>query len=687
MRIQACGPFFPATVLRQPDETLRAVPVATFALELQRLGVTAPPGLSVVPPPEGTNVYEQSVAVDLADLRAALAAAGMRSSRIDRRLAEYRAVRATLQERACPGECSTGFGRPAPLPPVARPTPPSVPEGLPAEFAGYLEGLISYRFDRTNEARSAWLSLLALPASERRQRTVWAAYMLGRSWSDADPAQAVAWFRKTRQFHEEGFPDTLGLTAASLGWEGRAEWRRRDLARAIELYLQQLATGDASAIASLHIVATNVVASGPRELARLAAQDPARRVVTACFLSRESGWNDARPWLAAIESAGVHDVAGTDRLAWLAYQAGDAARADRWLRAARPESPAGQWVRAKLLLRAGKLDEAAAVLAGLVRAFPRDTDWDGAYKPEDVVSPYDSERYPACQAAGELAVLKMGRGQYIDALDLLARHHRWQDAAYVAERVLTSAELHGYVDRNWSSDTWNSTRAWGNFAELGTNSELATAETGGLLRWLLARRLTRARCFADARACFPPGLRLDFDTYTNGLARGRAAGVPAPARAAALFAAARVADAKGMELLGTECEPDWHYVEGNYELAPTAKDRLSGAGTRPYVTADEQRRVRAQPAAPDKRFHYRYVAADLAWEAVQLMPDQTDGTARALYEAGGWLKRRDPNAANRFYRALIARCGQTDLGRRAAEKRWFPEQDGGEIPPNPLARH
>jgi len=73
------------------------------------------------------------------------------------------------------------------------------------------------------------------------------------------------------------------------------------------------------------------------------------------------------------------------------------------------------------------------------------------------------------------------------------------------------------------------------------------------------------------------------------------------------------------------------------------------------------------------RWHYRYIAADLAWEAARLMPDDSPETADVLCEAGGWLKDRDPKAADRFYKALVRRCTQTPLGQAADEKRWFPQ--------------
>ena len=121
-------------------------------------------------------------------------------------------------------------------------------------------------------------------------------------------------------------------------------------------------------------------------------------------------------------------------------------------------------------------------------------------------------------------------------------------------------------------------------------------------------------------------------------------------------------------------EPDWNAGgEGNYELDPVTGVR--GAGTRARLTAssaDERRRVGQSAVTPDKRWHYRYLAAELAWQAAGLLPNESDETARLLCEAGSWLKARDPRAANRFYKALVQRCGTTDLGREAQRLHWLP---------------
>jgi hypothetical protein len=57
------------------------------------------------------------------------------------------------------------------------------------------------------------------------------------------------------------------------------------------------------------------------------------------------------------------------------------------------------------------------------------------------------------------------------------------------------------------------------------------------------------------------------------------------------------------------------------------------------------------------------------------MPDNSDDTARVLCLAGTWLKLRDPQAADRFYKALVRRCRKTEMGALADKLRWFPKVD------------
>ena len=92
-----------------------------------------------------------------------------------------------------------------------------------------------------------------------------------------------------------------------------------------------------------------------------------------------------------------------------------------------------------------------------------------------------------------------------------------------------------------------------------------------------------------------------------------------------------------------------------------------------HARPEEIRRAREQsPANPEIRFHYRYQAALLAWEAAKLMTfNESDQTAFVLCQAGSWLKYRDPETADISTKPWL-RC-RTAIGAEADLRRWFPE--------------
>ena len=94
----------------------------------------------------------------------------------------------------------------------------------------------------------------------------------------------------------------------------------------------------------------------------------------------------------------------------------------------------------------------------------------------------------------------------------------------------------------------------------------------------------------------------------------------------------------------------------------------------PPVGQDEKRRVARDEVHPPIRFHYRPPAADLAWKAAALMPDQQERTAQVLASGGQWLSRSgDDKAVDKFYRAILRRCGQTVIGQQAKTSGAIPD--------------
>jgi hypothetical protein len=205
------------------------------------------------------------------------------------------------------------------------------------------------------------------------------------------------------------------------------------------------------------------------------------------------------------------------------------------------------------------------------------------------------------------------------------------------------------------------------------------------VRYLLGRRLARMIRGNEAREYIPAEWLPQFEALIKELTIGWDESASPDQRAQALFSAAFIARTNGMELLGTEVEPDWHIYGGEFEGGVSASTRTNDTFKFLHASSDELRRAAQHNTDPELRFHYRYQAAFLAWEAAKLLPNNSDETARVLCTAGSWLKGRDPETADIFYKALVKRCRKTAIGEQADRMRWFPILDtaGNPMPYKP----
>lgn len=677
----ACGPFLPSRILIENDSAFLELPYSTFAYEAKRVPVPYPPPFRAVAPTWEANdtlgiaQAKQTEQIDLDELGKALETIQPDPAQRQKILADYTAVRqaltvhaqavATWKEGLWSGY-AVNAPEPAPVPTLA------VPDGLPSEFADYLRGAIAYRQKQMEAARQAWQALLQRPADQRRQRSVWAAYMLGRSYRDENPTEALRWFQQTRDLFKEGYADSLGLASTSLGWEAQIALKQGRYAPALELFRVQLEAGDPAAPISLLLAARHAVADAKPDARAECAKNPtARRLVTGYMISAsllKETPATAAAWLDDLKAVDA-PVEDADRLAWAAYQSGNFELAKGWLTKAPDQAPIAQWLRAKLLLRDGKIAEALPLIAEVATQFPREADFRVSRDAFD-----DGEIFDAKRAHAEIGSLRLARGEYVAALDALLQglggkddrpreaeyvdeDRHWPDAAYIAEQVLTLAELKEFVDRRWPTATP---------PVEGKTPDGADTR----MRYLLARRLARQGMLDAATTYYPAEQQENFRRYADNLRRGGDLKTAGPQRAESLWTAAQLARAEGMVLLGTETDPDWADESGNFDLGATAANRPKEGVNR--AAPDELQRAADHRPQPDRRFHYRYRAADLAWDAAKLMPDQSDQTALILATAGNWIKALDPKSADRFYKALVNRCGNTELGKQASAKRWLP---------------
>ena len=506
----------------------------------------------------------------------------------------------------------------------------------------------------------------------------------------------------------------------SSGWEGRCEWKQEHPEKAAPLFLTQLALGDESAVISLkalipdRVPVDGMLNYGPEfdewqkwsdqqkraaeEKAQVglkaAASDPLlRRLVTMHILAAESNpsWyfnggeraaKRCARWLAVIKDAKIGKMEDAEYIGWVAYTGANYEAAAYWLELANDDAPAANWLRAKLQRRAGKLDEAAKSMARAWQTIIQPGAYTGR-KQDETKDPGDGcdehhfsdggFSFPGA-ASGDFALLRLARGEFVQAMDIFLKGGLFSDAAYVAERVLSADELKAYVDRQ---------------PDAGDRLES--------LRYLLGRRLVREDRYEEAARYLKPPYDKLLAKYVQALKDGADTKLPKRTRADALLTAAWLARYDGMELMGTEVAPDGFGSRGMFQDPEIAKQRQSGkyeveaeqsgyAGaterapvSKPMVlppTKEEQQRLAKNKISPDIRYHYRIIAAALAEKGARFLDDNTEELADVLNTAGLWVKDRDEKLGNRLYNLIEKHCPKTQIGRAVLSRHWFVDEEG-----------
>ncbi|MFJ2463711.1 hypothetical protein [Pseudomonas sp. NPDC087615] len=601
----ACGPDFPMRLLDNRGQTLADLPEGNFNFEISRLGKTIAGLKNVTAATYNPNdLYGEASEPNEARDKAEQVGLTAEQQTLVKQLRGLTDARQVEVQGA----------------------------SLPLEVRLYVAGAVAFATGDHPLAVEYFGKLLALPADQRPLRSTWAAYSLGRTWfamsremDDAVQAleQSREAFRQTRQMSIDGFSDPLELGVASLGEEARVLRTAGDWSGAIELYEAQNLHGSAVGYTSLKQVMNELAELPEAELAKWLQRKAVQQLVTASLISRV-GWSfDEQPpnekkLIKLLQNSTRGSLENADRLAALNYQQGDYASAKAFLENA-GNGGLAWWLRAKLAVRDGDKNAAAAAYAKAAQAFPQNEDWGYRRTPDWA---YESVQ-PKCRVEGESAILALQRGEYLQAFVQLYRSNDiyWFDAATVAERVLTVDELKQYVDENVPAPPALTQQERDNYVPLPVAARL---------RDLLGRRLLREGHYAQAVGYFDSAdLQNKARLYGEQRMKADAAWWPTK-RASALYNAAWTAREWGMDILGYEMAPDYATFGGNYSLE-TAELTVG-----PLVSDAELQRQKASEAQPDQRYHYRFVATELARKAADNLPHTSQAFAAVLCNAAGW---------------------------------------------------
>jgi len=195
-------------------------------------------------------------------------------------------------------------------------------------------------------------------------------------------------------------------------------------------------------------------------------------------------------------------------------------------------------------------------------------------------------------ALGDNALLQLACGNFHDSMAAFLKGKLWLDAAWVAEQLMTTAELKAFVDNELPWDATREQRAL-KYEESDAGALLGYDESGvpddfytHRMRWLLARRLASEGRGDISLPYFPQANQTIAKDCFSSLKTARNPKLPIAQRARAWQNAAWLARTQGLELLGTEREPDNAATEGQFDAPPTRQIRLAGKFQEPDYPAN-----------------------------------------------------------------------------------------------------
>lgn len=548
-------------------------------------------------------------------------------------------------------------------------------ERLPPEIIWYTLGAMAFHALDYDWATHYLTKVIELPESERANRTLLALYTLSRieliqskrSNDNAHFNRASAYLVQLQEEVAKGVADPLRLGLASLGeqayillYQGQPfikEIKGEDeppllgialnpkiLNRVIELYATQAVQGDNSGDDSLLMLTRTMMGKSLTELKPLLQLSNVQKLLITYWqsntdnLSNNGQLSDMGLKIAEILTIFPTDglmLSQGDKLAAIYYQLGDYSTAEHLIALAKP-SGLTWWLSAKLMLQKGDQAGAAKAYAQAVQYFPTKENTQTIVSDDTENTDIDPEQATYCRIRAEQGVLSLERGEYLDALSqlLASGDEYWQDIAYVAERVLTTAELKNFIDTHVPAVEHQYLENANNYYNI--------EPINNRLRYLLGRRLLRED-ITEAPAYFEdPKLNFTAQDYVNALAEARSSKGIDSARA--YWTIAELTREQGMEILGFELAPDYAIYGGGYD----------DWNVEEKIPEKEQQRVNASQAIPNKRFHYRYRAAELADIAADLVPHNSQAYAALLCHATGWVLYQDHPLASSYYKKYVA---------------------------------
>ena len=511
------------------------------------------------------------------------------------------------------------------------------------EFRLYLEGANEIIYDPGKNAPEAWKKLLALPPEKRHYRTTWVHFTLGSAFKqDID-----LHFKNLREASKQGFRDTCGLGLRSYVVKYRFA---KDPVERIRAAVAASTAGDKS----FSEIRWGNKYSGftfdkldDEEYARLVS-DPLCREICAIFSNSEK--------FRKTVLADGKKLRNADICAYYSYREFKIDEAQAFLKLLEKDTLLSCWVAAKVARYRDNIPGAVKHLRRYFEILSKLPD--SEIKNQSLVltngKPFASEVYAL------IGTTKVLRRDFNEAAQLFFKAHSTDDLATIIERYFTLEEAEKFISKT----------------RCHTDEDYNCLAK---IKYVTGRRAFREGKYLTALHLLPLEERqyvINFTTYLDFSADTSSSD---DERAFYLYKAAKILRYRGMELSGTQGWPD--YFPGNFgystPCAHCVYDRHTGVwqlceSCKKYDSPDEYRGFNAvkDQLTVNRRFHYRYRAAELALKAGDLAKSKH---LKALFNMfGGKCLEKSHQEADIFYKRLVNDSRGTEISRVADNTFWFP---------------
>lgn len=536
------------------------------------------------------------------------------------------------------------------------------------EFALYRQGIYEAEYNAWLNSYEggeftipkSWEKLLELPPEQRHYRTTWVYFMIGNHYyKDSYNDKANFYYKKCIEAFNDGFADTAGL--AHIAYERAYVFG--DFVKEIKWWVYNIDTLEGHFFDTYFNKCKYWLTE--EECLKL-LEDPVCREMLLIFAPKHETF---------VANMGKYKFRNIDILAFYAYSNGEIDKALEYISLLEKPTLLSYWVEAKIARHNGDIDLAVEKLrVWLKLAEGIDPDEQLLNRYEE----YDPHQEWCLDVFGLLGNAMVFKGDFVEAAKQFAKVDQYEsDLSIVIDKYLTLDDLI-------------------NLAPLHTLfSESAFKEAFRQGKY-------------DIAAKYGSKLQQNsLEKYLNYIERSEDVKLSNDERALALYNAAVIMRYNGMELCGSNIDPDnarWggdfssgylefpnNYYNVNYlpsDCFPDVKwctckyDNATGYWIfcdthAKHFDADKLPGLGAEidfrKVPKHLRFHYRYRAAKLLLQAGDLAEDKD---LKALINMfGGFCMVRSRYEADIFYKRLVIGSKGTEWSKEADRIRWFPKSN------------